>query len=214
MQDRSFQVWGWARTLIYIVGLIFTVGVTGWFIVYPTPEYSTLAKLPSITIPLAWGAATWILYHLRSAWADKLIFTTPEGVAVWGEPATRDWMTTARQVQVDTVTAEVISWFALCFIRKGHSDARATLTNWFNGTSLEIVITAEGVGDPRHGIRKKAGLASPKRLVLQLSPFDMATGASFIQTVGHEYGHECCFAFGVADEDQHRFMKEAGFPYA
>lgn len=212
--DRSFKVWGWARTLIYIGGLIFTVGVTAWFIVYPTPEYSTLAKLPAVSIPLAWGVAAWVLYHLRSAWADKLIINTAEGVSIWGEPATRDWMTTGRRVQVDAITAEVISWWATYFVRAGHLDAKAVLADWFNGVSVEIVITAEGVSDPRHGIFKKAGLASPKRLWLQLSPVDMATGAALFATLGHEFGHECLFAFDVPDGDQERFMKQAGFPYA
>jgi hypothetical protein len=212
--DRSYKPWGAARSLIYFGGLLLTISATGWFIVHPTPEYTTWEKLPAVLIPASWAFATEVLFTLRYAWLKKLIFVTPEGVAVWGEPATREWMTTARQVQVDTVTAEVISWFALYFIRKGHSDARAKLADWFNGTNLEIVVTAEGVGDRRHGIRKKAGLAYPKRLVVQLAPVDMATGASFIATVGHEHGHECCFAFGIPDAEQHKFMSEVGFPYA
>lgn len=212
--DRSFKVWGWARSLIYVPVGLASAFAAGWFISYPTPEYTTREKLASVLVPLAWDFAGWMLYRYRKAWGDKLVFRTPEGVSVWGEPATRDWLTTGRQVQVDVITAEVISWFALDFIRRGHLDARAVLADWFNGTSLEIVITDVGVSDPRHGIRKKAGLAYPKRLVLQLKPVDMATGAAFIATVGHEYGHECCFAFGIPDADHHKFMKEAGFPYA
>lgn len=214
MQDRSYKPWGWARSLIYIGGLLFTMGGTAWFIGYPTPEYSTWEKVPAVSLPIAWAVATLVLYRLRYAWADKLIFTTAEGVSVWGEPATRDWMTTGRRVQIDAVTAEVIRWWAMYFVKAGHSDASAELADWFNGVNIEVVITAEGVSSPRHGIRKKAGLASPKRIWLQLSPVDMATGAAFVATLGHEAGHECLFAFQVPDADHERFMKQAGFPYA
>jgi len=212
--DRSYIVWGWARTLIYVPVGIAIAFATAWFVSHPTPEYTTREKLASVSIPIAWWFAGWMLYRYREAWASKLILNTAEGVSIWGEPATGDWMTTARRVQVDAITAEVINWFALDFIRRGHLDARATLADYFNGTSIEVVITDVGVSDPRHGIRKKAGLAYPKRLVLTLKPVDMATGAAFFQTLGHEAGHECCFAFGIPDGDQHRFMTEAGFPYA
>lgn len=214
MQDRSYKVWGWARGLIYVPVGIVSSFAAGWFIRYPTPSYTTLEKVPSVLMPLAWCFAGWMLYRYREAWAGKLVFSTAEGVSVWGEPATRDWMTQGRQVHAEALMGEVIRFWANYFIRAGHSDASAVLADWFNGTNIEVVITAEGVSSPRHGIRKKAGLASPKRIWLQLSPVDMATGAAFFATLGHEAGHECLFAFDVPDADQERFMKQAGFPYA
>ncbi len=216
MQLRTYQVWDWARSLIYIGGLLFNVALVGWFIHYPTPEYTTLAKLPSVSIPAAWAVAGYMLYTYREAWLGKLAWTTAAGVSVWGEADVRLWLMVngPRKAQVENMNAEVIAWFTACFLRKGRADAAEVLADWFNGTNIEVAATAEGVGDPKHGIRAKAGLAYPKRVILALYPSDMLTGTVFLATLGHEDGHQCCFAFGIPDEEQHDFMKREGFPYA
>jgi hypothetical protein len=218
MQIRTYQVWGWARSLIYIGGTLLNVVVVGWFIHYPTPEYTTLAKLPSISIPAAWVIAGYMLYSYREAWLGKLAWTTSGGVSVWGEADVRMWLVVAgpRKAQVENMLSEVVAWWTTYWVRVGRPDPAAVLADWFNGTNIEVVATADGVGDPRHGIRAKAGLAYPKRIVLALRPSDKLTGTAFLATLAHEATHECCLAMGVADDNdtQHAFMKQAGCPYA
>jgi hypothetical protein len=209
----TFVVWGWARSLIYIGGLLAFVAGSARLITYPTPEYTTLEKLPSVLAPAAWGFAGWMLYRARKVWLEKWIWATQQGVSVWGEQATRDWLAT-REIRVELTIADVMQWWASYFIRTGHIYATKTISEWFNGSNLEVAMTESGVGDFKHGIRKKAGLAYPKRIVLALRPSDMGTGAVFLATLGHEASHECLFAMGVPDAEHHDLMKKAGCPYA
>jgi hypothetical protein len=213
---KRFVVFTWAHWLIYMAGLLSGLWASVRLITYPTPEYSTWEKLPSLLLPLTWGFAGAMLYHYRSAWAGKLVWTTRQGVAVWAEWATRQWLL-PREVKIERTLAEVIAWWTSYYVSKGHLEAGRAISGWFDGSNLEVALTEEGVGDARHGIRAKAGLAYPKRLVLQLKPSEMAgSDEGFMFHVGHEAGHECLLAMGVANDNQvqHEFMREAGFPYA
>jgi len=218
MKGKPFVVWTLAHWLIYMTGFLSGVWASVRLITYPTPEYTTLEKLPSLLLPVCWALAGAMLYHYREAWSRKLVWTTQQGVAVWGEQAAREWLNPLREMKVEKTIAEVMAWWSDYYRRTGHIEAGSTIAAWFNGSNLEYVVTEVGVADPKHGIRAKAGLAYPKRLVLQLKPSDMAAGleASALFTLGHEAGHECLLAMGFTDDNkpQHDFMQKAGFPYA
>lgn len=212
MQPRPFVIFGWAPWLIYMGGLLFSAGGAARFISYPTPEYTTRAKLASVLIPAVWALAGAMLYHYRKGWAAKLVFTTAQGVSVYAEQEARQWLQ-VRQLKIEDNIFVAIRWGIDAF-RATRPDVADKLAAYFADSNLEVVITPDGVGDPHHGIRAKAGLAYPKRMILQLNPSDMVTGVVFLQTTGHEASHECEYAMGVPDAQHHDFMKLAGCPFA
>jgi hypothetical protein len=214
-RTTTFVVFTWAHWLIYLGVSLAIAGLTVRFIHYPTPEYTTAEKLPAILVPLAWGFAGAMLYYYRARWLKRFIWTTGQGVQVWGEQAARDWLA-VREIKVEMAFTDVIAWWTAYYIRAGHSDARKTIAAYFDGSNLEVAFVEEGVGDLRHGIRKKAGLAYPGRLVVQLAPSDTAFGGKFFGTLNHEISHGCLLAMGSASDNdqQHQFMKQAGCPYA
>lgn len=224
MKLRTFKVWDWQHQLIYGGGAILFCAVTTWFVRAYTPEYSTVVKLPSLLGVVAWVVAGWRLHSLRERYASGIVFVTAQGVSVHvvdigGKPLTgpaRAWVDGHAIAIADAIDGVLGFWLMNRPAAAAGGDPARTaatlITDYLNGTHIEIVVTDEPIVNRRHNI-KAAGLAYPKRLVVSLQPGELTMGypARFWGILEHETGHACLSALGVPQERHHVEMQTAGW---
>jgi hypothetical protein len=215
MTIRTFVPWGWARTLIYEVTAAVVLFLAFKLILTDTPEYSTLAKLPSLIIPAAWMAITYRLYSLRRAYAARIAWVTNQGVSVVPDAA-KDWLATRRsrlESEIDKVTR---FW-------DQRDPVVGRIDDFINGCALEVAVQDGPLVDPVHGIKAKAWYR-PKRIAVTLPKLALQWDAmgqtnqfarqcedEFFALVRHEFGHAALAAMGVPDEAHHAKMHAAGW---
>lgn len=212
---RLFQVWGWARTLIYDCTAGLVLAAAAVFILRATPGYSTLEKLPALLVPAAWMAITWRLYALRRSYANRILWVTRQGVSVVPDAA-KDWLATRRTRLEDEIDAAVHFWEA-------HYFEFDIIADFINGCALEVAVQDGPIIVARHGIEAKA-LYWPKRICVTLptaalswskadprSQFTKQYEAEFFALIRHECGHAALDAMGVPGVSHHETMKQAGW---
>jgi hypothetical protein len=220
MKLRTFEVWDWQHHLIYGAGATSFLAAAIALINADTPEYSTVAKLPSLLGVVAWCFAGWRLHSLRERYASGIAYVTKQGVSVHvvdptGKPLTgpaRAWVD-AVAIEIERRIEEVIGfWLRAQPGSWTGYEAADRIVNYLNGTHIEIVVTDEPIVNRRHAI-KAAGLAYPKRLIVSLQPGELTMGypARFWGILEHETGHACLSALGVPQERHHVEMQAAGW---
>jgi hypothetical protein len=221
MTIRTFEVWGWSRTLIYGAGATSFLAAAVLLINADTPEYSTVAKLPSLLGVVAWCYAGWRLHGMRERYAASIVFVTYQGVSVHVVDPVGKPLTGPARFWVEAVAIEIrkrIDEVAAFWSREPNAafysanDRASLIDDYLNGTHIEIVVTDEPIVNRRHAI-KAAGLAYPKRLIVSLQPGELTMGypARFWNILEHETGHACLDALGVPQERHHVEMQAAGW---
>jgi len=174
-----------------------------------TPEYTTLEKVPSLAAPAVAAAATFVLFCVRSSYANSIAFYTRAGIAVVAEGVARSWIAVHR-TELEKALSETISSWKHLIVPGAGPGGPERIDRLLSRTSLIVRLQESLLEDRKHGL-KAAGFYYPATIAVRLRPSVIHTSGEveFFNLVRHEVAHACLSALGIPDHDQHRVMAGA-----